>query len=79
MTAHSHAVTPFRAPACGGHSAGASRPADGGTPASIRMAATLNWFLIDLVARGLPLDTAEATLRDGIRTQARALRDAGVT
>lgn len=58
------------------------RAADGGTFApvpSIGMAATLSWFLVDLVAQGHALDDAAQALEHGVRTQARALRAAGVS
>lgn len=46
--------------------------------ASLGMAATINWFLADLVARGLTLDAAEATLTAAITRQAADLRKAGL-
>jgi hypothetical protein len=47
-------------------------------PAPVHMAATLHWFLIQIVAQGHTLAAASAALKDGIDTQARALADAGL-
>ena len=48
-------------------------------PAPAHMAATLSWFLVQLVAQGHSLTAARDALAEGVTTQARALRDAGVT
>lgn len=45
---------------------------------TVAMAAALHWFLLQLVAQGHALDTAEAALADGVATQARALRATGL-
>jgi hypothetical protein len=39
---------------------------------------TLNWLLIDLVAKGLTVDAAETALTDALKAQACDLRRAGI-
>jgi hypothetical protein len=48
------------------------------TPPPVHMASTLHWFLIDLMARGYSLQTAETALRDAVTMQAAALRSTGI-